>query len=258
MNEQDEPKANPKDKPLYKDPVKMVPLIGATIAAILGGIALYGQIFPPSPPSNSSVEYVLDTSADMKGKLGEQNKFESVKDHILRQVDGFPNVPAALRLAGGGSCEFGYQPPSVEFEEDNHDDFETTLTGLRPSGASDLVSALTHAANDLVQRGEQASNELTTVYVFYGSADECTSNPEDRIRAALSALRAQENVEVDFKLIGVNPPEEARRLLTEVDKVAGDLGFSSSVTFAKEPSDLIGSPPYCDLPAQEDHPRDCQ
>jgi hypothetical protein len=85
MNEQDEPEANSKGKPLYQDPVKLVPLIGAAIAAILGAIALYNQIFPPSLPSNSSVEYVLDTSAGMKGKFGEQDKFESVTDQSARQ-----------------------------------------------------------------------------------------------------------------------------------------------------------------------------
>jgi hypothetical protein len=63
----------------------LVPLIGAAIAAILGAIALYNQIFPPSLSSNSSVEYVLDTSAGMKGKFGEQDKFESVTDQSARQ-----------------------------------------------------------------------------------------------------------------------------------------------------------------------------
>jgi hypothetical protein len=258
MNEQDEPKANSKDKPLYKDPVKMVPLIGAAIAAILGGIALYGQIFPPSPPSTSSVEYVLDASAGMKGKLGTQDRLESVKEHILVQVAGFPDVPAALRLSGVGECDSGYQPPSVGFGEDNHDDFATAMTGLRPSGASDLATALTYTANDLVQRSEQASNVLTTVYVFVGSADTCTANAAGAIHDALIMLRTEENVNVDFKFVGVNPSEEAWRLLQEVSKEAEDLGFSSSLTNAKKPSDLLGSPSYCDTPALEEDPGDCR
>ncbi|MGH9197710.1 MAG: vWA domain-containing protein [Acidimicrobiia bacterium] len=257
MNEQDEPKANSKDKPLYQDPVKLVPLIGAAIAAILGGIALYSQIFPPSPPSTSSVEYVLDTSQGMEGKLGEEDKLESVKEHILTQVAGFPDVPAALRLAGGG-CGLQYQPPSVGFEEDNYDDFETALSGLRPSGESDLANALEHAANDLVERSEQEGNELTTVYVFVGSEDDCSSNPAEAIRGALSALRAQENVAVDFKFVGVNASKETQNLLDEAEKVARDLGFLSSVTYATEPSDLNALPPYCDTPAEEEDPGDCR
>jgi hypothetical protein len=240
------------DKPLYKDPVKMVPLIGATIAAILGGIALYNHFFPPS---NLSFEYVLDTSQGMKGKLGKKNKLQSVKDHILAQVAAIPDVPAALRLAGGGGCRVNYQPPAVGFEEDNYDDFQTTLTGLRADGESNVANALKHAANDLVQRSKQESNEVTTVYVIFGSADTCTPNPAEAIHTALSTLRAEENVEVDFKFVGVRPSKKTRRLLNSVHKDAEDLGFSSRVTIAKKPSDLDKLP--CDTPAEEEYPGDC-
>jgi hypothetical protein len=249
MNEQDKHK----DKPLYKDPVKMVPLIGATIAAILGGIALYNHF---SPPSNSSFEYVLDTSQGMKGKLGKMNKLQSVTGHILAQVAAIPDVPAALRLAGGGGCRVNYEPPSVGFEEDNYDDFETTLAGLRPSGKSNLANALKHAANDLVQRSKQESNEVTTVYVFLGSTDyTCTPNAAEAIHTALITLRAEENVLVDFKFVGVKPSKKTQRLLDEVHKDAEDLGFSSDVTVAKKPSDLDKLP--CDTPAEEEYSGDC-
>lgn len=252
MNEQD----RQKDKPLYKDPVKMVPLIGATIAAILGGIALYNYFFPPSPPSNTSVEYVLDRSEGMKGMLGKTNKLQSVKEHIEAQVAALPGIPAALRLVGG-RCDPHYQPPSVKFDEDNLDDFHSVLTELRPSGESNLAIALKHAANDLVERSKQESNEVTTLYVFIGSVDTCSGNAAEEIRAALNQLRLEENVTVSLKFVGVKPSMKVQRLLTDVDKDAKDLGLTSYVEYAEKPSDLEKLLDPCDTPAEVEYSEDC-
>jgi len=249
MTEQGEPK----DKPLYMDPVKLVPLIGAIIAAILGGIALYDHF---SPPATSSVEYVLDTSRGMKGNLGKKHKLKSVKDHILAQVAGIPGDPAALRLAGASGCGGHYKSPSVEFGEDNYDDFESVLKTVRPSGKSNIANAIEQAANDILLRSREASSETANVYVFLGSVDDtCTRNPKASIRAALSHLRA-EDVLVDFNFVGVKPSKTTRKLLKAMAEDADELGFTSSVIYANRPNDLEKLRP-CDVPAEDEYSGDC-
>lgn len=249
MNEQKKRRS----KPLYKDPLKAVPLIGALIAAILGGMELYKYLFPSS---HTSSIYVLDISQGMNGKLGKEDKFQRVKEHVLAKVAAFPDVPAALRLAGGDDCRVSYEGPSVGFGKDNYDEFQAALDEVRPAGKTNIANALKHAANDIVQRSERASIKVTTVYVIIGSTQRsCTPNASEAIRTALSNLRAGENVEVDFKFVGVKPSKMTKKLLYRARKDAKNLGFVSVVEFAYKSRDLEEL--HCDTPAEKEYSTSC-
>ena len=227
-----------KDRPFYKSPLTMVPLFGGIIALIYTATQLYDRFFPPPKASNASYEYVLDVSRGMKGKLGRKSKLQSVKVDIVAQVERRPNFPAALRLAGNDACQVVYHDPLIWFEENNSQDFRRKFKSVVAGGESNYAVAITHAAQDLARRSKAVGHGITRVLVYVGSTDTCTPHPEREIHDALSDLRDNGNVEVDFKFVGVRPTTKTKRVLESANRDAHALGFTSEVTIATKQSDL--------------------
>ena len=239
-------------KPLHRDPGKLIPLVGAILAIIISATQIYRSC-QPSPP-DVSVEYILDVSRRMDGSIGEKNKLAAVRSEIVEHAKNRPNVATALRLAGGRSCGTGYAPPAVDFGEDNGDDIERALEGVTAGGKSDFARAMTHAVNDLLGRERAVESESKTLFLFVGGRDTCAG---DRtlpiVKQALRDLRAQENIELNLKFVGVKPPREVRRLLRLARGEARRLDFGADVVIAKRPQDLADVLPNEPTPEEDQY-----
>src|SRR5215207_4425508 len=122
MNARDDDGTDDVRRPWYRDPPALVGVIVGILAIITGTAALVRGC--GSPPPNVSVEYVLDVSRSMAGKIGERQKLRAVADEIVGHAKDRPNSATALRLSGGQTCTTGYKPPTVPFAEDNGDSIQ--------------------------------------------------------------------------------------------------------------------------------------
>jgi hypothetical protein len=239
-------------KPLHRDPAKLIPLIAATLAIVISATTIYRSC-QPDPP-DVSVEYILDVSRRMDGRIGDKDKLRAVQTEIVEHAKNRPNVATALRLAGGPTCSSRYVPPAVGFGEDNGDDIEQALDGVTAGGKSDFAMAMTHAASDLLGREREVESESKTLFLFVGGRDTCAG---DRtltiIKQALRDLRAKENVELNLKFVGVKPPPEVRRLLRLARGEARRLNFGADVVIANRPQDLADVLPDEPTPEEDQY-----
>jgi hypothetical protein len=239
-------------KPLHRDPGKLIPLIAATLAIIISATQIY-RTCQPSPP-DASVEYILDVSRRMDGRIGEKNKLAAVRSEIVEHAKNRPNVATALRLAGGPICGTEYVPPAIDFGEDNGDDIERALEGVTAGGKSDFARAMTHAANDLLGHEREVESESKTLFLFVGGRDTCAGERTLTIvKQALRDLRAQENIELNLKFVGVKPPRDVRRLLRLARGEALRLDFGADVVIANRPEDLADVLPDEPTPEAEQY-----
>lgn len=210
------------DRPFYKQPWKIIPPIGALLGAIIASFTVWRLVFPPAALPNSSVEYIIDTSAAMNKNFAKRTRLAAAKVDVLDSVKNFSSFQTALRLAGGDDCS-SKPTPDVGFNENNAQNFENALGRVRPGGKSDWISALNRAANDLHR--SLSAGGITTLYVFVGSNDTCSSSPPDAIDEALVGIKANTNVEVRLKLYGVDPPRRTKQLLRHTQHEAATLGL---------------------------------
>lgn len=226
-------------KPWYKDPPKLIPVIvGCTVIATFVG-ALIAKVLPDPP--NNRVEYVVDVSRAMNGRIGTKAKLPAVAAEIIERTEGRPDVATALRLAGG-DCSAASRPPDVNFGTDNADAIKETLLGVKPAGKSNFANAVTLAAGDL-RKGEG----LTTILIIVGGKDTCSGPRSDEIiRDALEELRDKPDVKVNFKFVGVKVPKNVRRMLEEAKRQARRLDFVAYTDYANRPAelpDVVEEPP---------------
>jgi hypothetical protein len=241
------------DAAWYRDPPKLIPVIVGVLAIITAVTALVRSC--AQPPPDVSVEYILDVSRRMEGNLGHKKKLPAVEAEIIAHAKDRPNVATALRLAGGGPCSTGYEPPVVPFGQDNGDKIEQRLRGVRAGGKSDFARAMTHAVNDLVGSESAVESESKTVYIFVGGRDTCAGPRTTRIvKEALRDLRAKANVEVNLKFVGVKAPADVRRVLRAAKQEARQLHFGADVVIADTPNELADALPQAPTPAESQYP----
>jgi len=236
-------------KPWYRDPPVVISMIVGVLAIIAGLGALVRGC--AEPPPALSVVYVVDRSAGMGGSIGGKDKLAAVKAEILGQVRDRPNVATALRLTGGDECSGGYEPPTVDYAEDNADAFASALEGVRAEGPSDFARGLDRAVNDMLGDDAAAQSKSRTIFVAVGGVDTCARDQAiPIIDGALRALRAKGQVDMTFKFVGVKPPRAVKRLLEKVRGRVDALGFTAETVIADTPEELADALP--DLPSPSD------
>lgn len=219
------------DKPWYKDPPKLIPVIvGCTVIATFAG-ALIGKIVPDPPKDR--IEYVVDVSRRMHGQIGKKPKLPAVAAEIVERTEARPDVATALRLSGG-DCDSASRPPDVKFGTHNAGAIKAALLGVRPAGKSNFANALTLAVGDL-----RKNQGLTTILIIVGGKDTC-SGPRSKeiIRDALEELRDKTDVKVSFKFVGVKVPKNVRDMLESAKTQARRLNFVAYTDYANRPAQL--------------------
>jgi hypothetical protein len=230
------------DRPWYRDPPKLVPVIVGVIAIFTGAAAIVRSL-KPSPP-DVTVEYVLDVSHGMIGRIGHKDKLRAVEAEIVEHARDRPNSATALRLAGGQGCSTSYRPPTVPFGEDNGDRIEEAFQHVSAGGRSDFARAMAQAANDLQGHGREVQGKSKTVFLFVGGRDTCSGHrATGLVQQALEDLRGKLNVEVTFKFVGVKPRRGVRHFLRAVSRKARQLDFGADVVIARRPGDLANALP---------------
>lgn len=224
------------DKRWWRDPRIVVPLVGAFVALVYGLTQLWDRFFPPPPPG-ATVQYVLDVSEGMKGKIGDVSKLKAVEDEITSEVRGHKQVETSLRLTGPG-CSNDYREPHVGFGRDRGDEVEDALRNVRARGRSDLAHSVRYAVDDLLARESEGGAKLSTLYFFVASGDGCTKRPGRVIDRALRLLRAESKVEISLRFVGVKIPRDVRRLLDQTRRRARKLKFTVDVDNATTPEEL--------------------
>ena len=221
-----------KQTPWYRDPPTLIPVLVGVTVIVTFLVAMVPKLIPDPPKDR--VEYVVDVSASMRGKIGKKDKLPAVAAEVLEHVNGRPDTATALRLAGGHGCGSAYEDPVVDFSRDTGDEIEDALTDVAPGGRSNFAHAVTHAAHDVNTGGE-----LTTMLIFVGGEDSCTQGRSAAIiRQALRDLKNTPNVEVNFKFVGVKVPRSMRRVLNAARKEARRLNFGAEVVYAQRPQQL--------------------
>ena len=239
------------EKPWYRDPPKLIPvLVGLTVLVPFAG-AVISRLGPDEPEGR--VEYVVDRSAAMQGRIGQKPKLPAVAAEIVEHAEARPNIATALRLSGGQACSAKYTDPDVGFATDNGDALRDALQGVDASGPSNFANAVTHAAGDI-----RGGSGLTTILIFVGGDDTCSkARSMAIIRRALLDLRDTPDVNVNFKFVGVKVPPRVRRLLERAKKQARQLEFVADTDYANKPSELpdaIATPTPTATPSPGDTP----
>jgi hypothetical protein len=231
--------AGKKTERWWKDPRIMIPLAGSFVALVFGLTQLWDRLFPPppKPPPAATVQYILDVSRGMRGSIGDVPKLEAVKDEIVSETRGHEQVDTSLRLAGP-ACSDDYRAPRVDFGRDRGDKIEDALRDVRASGRSDLARSVRYAVDDVLAREKEGGAKLSTLYFFVGGPDGCTKQPVRVIDRALRLLRAESNVEISLRFVGVKAPPEVRRLLNQTRRRAEQLKFSVDVDEANTAQEL--------------------
>src|SRR5215217_3760672 len=158
-----------KDTPWYRDPVIVIPLVGALIGAIVGSFQIYDKCCADKP-APVSVQYVVDTSRGMAGTISGRPKLEVVKAVLLRHVEDEEKVAHGLTLAP--PCAVGANPQRIDTDTGNADDFKAALEGVAPKGRADLARSIGIAANDLLEQ-EQEGTQRSVLILLVGGRDPC-------------------------------------------------------------------------------------
>jgi hypothetical protein len=219
--------------PFYRDPLKVVGLIGGIISVVIGGTQIYERMIKPDPAS-VSVQYVLDVSKGMRGAIGGRSKFAAARAEILDDVRRHENVSHGLRLAGPG-CSDEPRPLAVGYGQDNAEEFEEHLGPLSPGGKSDFVNSVRDAIDDLVGQTEVTT---ATMFVYVGDSDRCTERAGEKLANSLRNLNERRSVDITFKFIGVRVPKDMLALLRRTKRNAQELGFTARVRKADTPQEL--------------------
>jgi hypothetical protein len=236
------------DRPFYRDPIKVVTLLSVGVATIAGIAGLYEKFLRKDPPA-SVVQYVVDVSHGMAGKVGHERKLAAVQDEILSRVEGEPDSAYSLRFAGPG-CTRAYDGPRIGFDKDNADDFSSALEDLRPSGQSNFARSVRFAVADLNEQLDKGSKNVSMFFIV-GGRDRCTKRPAAVIDQALGNLRGgREGTDINFKFVGVKVPEDMRRLLRHTRNKARRIGLHAQIAYADTARELGESlaPPEGDEP----------
>jgi hypothetical protein len=219
------------------DIVKWLTIVSLAVGIVAALWKLYDEYIKPDPPA-VRVQYVVDVSKDMGGRIGKVEKLAAVKDEILSAVKGTPDIAYSLRVAGP-NCSNDYTRPAVDFGEDNDDEFENALAPLRAGGTSDFARAVRYAVNDLVEQQQQEGTESVSLYFLIGGQDGCTKRPGEVIDRSLAFLGQKKTSDVTFKFVGVKAPDDLRKLLRRTRRRAKLLGFGATVNYANT-ADEIG------------------
>jgi hypothetical protein len=218
------------------DIVKWLTIVSLAVGIVAALWKLYDEYLKPGAPA-VNVQYVVDVSTSMDGRIGKIEKLAAVKDEILSAVSGTPDIAYSLRVAGP-NCSSGYTSPRVDFGEGNADDFEEALAPLRAGGTSDFARAVRYAVNDLVKQRGREGTESVSLYFLIGGQDGCTKRPGEVIDRALRFLEEEKTSDVTFKFIGVQAPDDLRRLLRRTRKRAKLLGFGATVRYANTAAEI--------------------
>ena len=238
MADQDQDQDQDQDKAWYRDPVKVIGLVGVTVTAMIGLAQLYDRYIAKEPAA-VSVLYVLDVSGDMAGRIGKVGKLDAVRQEILEEVRDQPDFAAALRLSGPG-CSVGAGQLAVDFGQDNLEDFERSLSPVRPGGELNFARSVRAAVNDLVDEQNEGRTRSTSLVVFVGGRDDCVTNERSKqiVGRSMRFLARTKAADVSIKFVGVKAPRATRRLLRELDRRADELDLDSDLDFADREAEL--------------------
>jgi hypothetical protein len=217
----------------------LLKLLGAVsaIVGIAGGTWALVEKTRPEPPA-ASVQFVLDTSADMQKPLGNgTTKLAAARRAILREVRQRPNLAYSLRLVGG-VCGESTGEPIVELkrrgEDDNADVFRDALRGIGASGKSNFANGIARATSDLVD----VDSKSKSVVAFVGGVDSCSQNAAEIIENALGTLGG-ESIAVQVRLLALDvPPPERQALRTLTRRLQTTMTASVSPVLSEAGMDI--------------------
>jgi hypothetical protein len=191
----------------------LLKLLGAlgTVVGVVGGTWAVVDRLQPEPPA-ASVQFVLDTSAEMQKPLGNgRTKLSAARRAILREVTQRPNLAYSLRLVGGVCAAAGGEPVvSLERrdEDENDEEFREAFREIAAGGKSNFANGIARATSDLVE----VDSKSKSIIAFVAGADACSPNAADIIENAVGSLGG-ENIAVQVRLLALDAPRPERQAL---------------------------------------------
>jgi hypothetical protein len=220
---------NQQHTPFYRDPIKVLTAVSIIIGTVIGGKQIYDELIKDSPPP-IAVEYVIDASHAMSGRIEKQPKLTLVRDNVVAIVRREADTAFALRFSGGACDSVDYAKPDVKFGKNNGDRFNAALSQRTPSGRTNFAQTVDLAVADLNKQLAAGTKDVFFFFVIGGN-EECATSPADAIVGSLRRLQTPHGVDVDFKFVGVKAPAGVKRTLTAVKKRLKSRGFRVTVRF---------------------------
>ena len=212
-------------------------LLGAlsAIVGIAGGTWALVEKLQPEPPA-ASVQFVLDTSAEMQKPLaGGTTKLAAARRAILREVRQRPNLAYSLRLVGGVCAAAGGEPAVTlerRSEEENSEVFREVLREIGATGKSNFANGIARATSDLVD----VDSRSKSVIAFVGGTDACSPNAAEIIESAVGSL-AGEDIAVQVRLLALDAPRAQRRALRTLTRRL-ETTMTATVANVETPADV--------------------
>jgi hypothetical protein len=203
-----------------------VSLIGATVVAVVG------YLTRPAEPVSVNIELILDTSEAMERKFGGSTRFRAAIAELLDFVG--PRDADNLALwTSGGSCGDDGTEEVVPFGQQNSDEIQAVLRGLRPQGPANIGDAIVEATGTFSDPDRFPAGVPKNVLLFTAGRDTCEGDYvgtiEDRLREVGEDLR------VKFNFFALDVPERLKRQLRGLKQ---RLPNQVAIDFPKTPADL--------------------
>ncbi len=156
--------------------------------------------------SETNILIVLDSSAEMEGRLGERSRMETVRSLLSESLSGLATggVKVGLRVYGiapRARRDCSDSTLLVSLGRADRRVMGRTIENLRPTGFSPIALSLEQAGSDLPDGGNNA------IILIAGGADSCGG---DACAAAAELLRAGEATRLYVLALGVEPAAEEK------------------------------------------------
>lgn len=217
--------------PFYRDPIKVLTTVSIAIGTVIGGKQIYDELIKDPPPA-IAVEYVIDASHAMSGRIENEQKLTLVRDNVVAIVRRQDDKVFALRFGGGDCNPAEYPKPQVEFGENNGDRFDAALSERMPSGQTNFAETVDLAVADL-NKQLAAGTKRAFLYFVIGGVEECATQPAAAIVGSLRSLQEPQGVDLDFKFVGVRVPDRMKKILERVKRDLEPRGFDTTVRFPR-------------------------
>jgi hypothetical protein len=218
------------DRPLYKNIMAAIALIGAVIGVVAG----VRQFLPGQKWLPVNTEIIVDASADMLTDFEGQPKLEAAREALNIILESRAETDNLALREFSGNCERPDTHLAVAFAPKNKGKIQAAAKSLNPSGGSPMVKAIIEATADFndKERFEKASKRIV---VITGSEDICfPDNAEATIRQRLAEYKnAGHEISLDFRFIGVGLEKRQQERLSAIAEAAG-----TEPVFVKHRADL--------------------
>jgi hypothetical protein len=211
-----------------------VPVVTGVAASLIVAavVAVVGSLTRAPRPLDVNIEIILDTSEVMDRKFGGSTRFRAAIAEMLDLVELRDADNLALWTSGGACGDDGTEEV-VPFGQQNSDEIQAALRGLRPQGPANIGDAIVEATGSFNDPERFPADVQKNVILLTAGKDTCEGDYvgtiEDRLR------EVGEDLKVKFHFFALDLPERLKRQLRGLEQ---RLPNQVAIAFSKTPEEL--------------------